>query len=67
MAIKRYAAVNRKICVACGTCEKDCPLAAIKVYKGCFATVAKEKCVGCGRCAKVCPANSIILESRENV
>ncbi|MCD8174421.1 MAG: 4Fe-4S binding protein [Phascolarctobacterium sp.] len=67
MASKRYAAVDETICVACGACEKACPLGAIKVYKGCFAKVAKDRCVGCGKCENVCPANSIQMESRVNV
>lgn len=67
MASKRYAAVDKAICVACGACEIACPLGAVKVYKGCFARVAEETCVGCGKCEKVCPANSIKIESRENI
>lgn len=67
MASKRFATVDKTICVACGACEKACPLGAIKVHKGCFAKVAEDKCVGCGRCEKVCPANSIIMEGRKNI
>ena len=67
MASKRYAAVNKATCVACGACEMVCPLGAVKVHKGCYAKVAEEKCVGCGKCEKVCPANSIKTESRENI
>ncbi len=67
MASKRYAAVDQTACVACGACEKACPLGAIKVYNGCFAKAAEDRCVGCGKCEKVCPANSIKLESRGNL
>lgn len=67
MASKRYAAVDKTICVACGACEITCPLGAIKVHKGCFAKVAQDKCVGCRKCEKVCPTNSIKIESRENI
>lgn len=66
MASKRYATVDKTICVACGTCEITCPMDAIKVHKGCFAKVAEDKCVGCGKCEKICPANSIKIESRVN-
>ncbi len=66
MASKRYAAVDKKVCVACGACEAVCPLGAIQVYRGCYAKVREDKCVGCGRCEKVCPANSIQIESRES-
>ncbi len=34
MASKRYATVDKRICVACGACEKACPLGAIKVHRG---------------------------------
>ena len=64
MASKRYAAVDKAVCVACGACEKACPLEAVRGHKGCFAMVAQDKCVGCGRCEKACPANSIKMESR---
>ena len=67
MAVKRYAAVDKAICVACGACEKACPLGAIKVHKVCFARVAQDICVGCGKCKKVCPANSITMESRGTI
>lgn len=67
MASKRYASVDKTICVACGACEKTCPLGTIKVHKGCFAKVEQDKCVGCGKCERVCPANSIKIESRENI
>lgn len=64
MASKRYAAVDKAVCAACGACEKACPLGAVRVHKGCFAMVAENKCVGCGRCERACPANSIKMESR---
>ena len=67
MASKRYATVDKTICVSCGACEIACHLGAIKVYKGCFAKVAEDKCVGCGKCGTVCPANSIKIESSMNI
>ena len=65
MASKRYAAVNRKRCVSCGACRKECPRAAIEVWRGCFAVVDTVLCVGCGKCAKVCPADCITFQQRE--
>ena len=35
----KYGLVNKKKCVACGTCINECPLSAISVWKGCYATV----------------------------
>ena len=33
--MKKLAVPERKICVACGVCLKDCPKEAISIYKGC--------------------------------
>lgn len=60
---KRLARVGRE-CVACGTCMKVCPRAAIRVASGVIARVDGALCVGCGRCAKVCPADVIDMAER---
>lgn len=62
--VKRKAVVLEQECVACGTCEKVCPLGVITVYKGLYATVA-DQCVGCGRCKMVCPASVIQIKEVE--
>ena len=36
--------VSIKRCVACGVCENTCPLAAVKVYHGCYAVVEETVC-----------------------
>lgn len=59
---KRYAAVEEKYCVGCGSCIKACPKNAISVPDGIHAKVALEKCVGCGLCAKACPASVIEIK-----
>ena len=58
---KRYAAVDRKLCVGCGSCMKVCPKGAITVPKGIYAKVDESKCIGCGLCAKACPASVIVI------
>ena len=65
MASKRYAAVNRKDCVACGTCVLACPRKALSVVRGCYAAVDADICVGCGLCTKVCPTGCIATLDRE--
>lgn len=60
---KRLAQVGEE-CVACGTCMKVCPRAAIRVMSGVIARVNGELCVGCGKCARVCPADVIALVER---
>ena len=62
---KRVAVIDKKHCVACGTCIKVCPRSAVKVWRGCHAAVAESDCVGCGKCAKVCPASCIEIRERE--
>ena len=61
--MKKLTVVDRKVCVACGVCIKNCPRGAISIYRGCHARVEETKCVGCGLCAKACPAGCI--ETRE--
>ena len=62
--MKKLAAVDKTICVACGVCMKTCPRAAIYIYRGCYAVVEAEKCVGCGLCARACPAGCITVTER---
>lgn len=59
---KRYAVVNQKECVACGTCVKVCPKEALSIRKGIYAEVDLEKCIGCSMCVKGCPASVIEIE-----
>lgn len=65
MKVRKFANVNRQICVACGCCETVCPRQAIHVVNGCYAAVNGERCVGCGLCGKVCPVGCIALVERE--
>lgn len=66
MASKRLAQVDAHYCVACGCCEKVCPLGVIHVWRGVYAQVERERCVGCGACVKECPAGTISLVQRED-
>ena len=66
MASKRFACVDRGICVACGACANVCPKHAIDVWKGCYAEVKKDLCIGCGLCERTCPAVCISLQERED-
>ena len=46
-------------CVACGSCQPECPVEAISegdpIYK-----IDPEKCIDCGSCAEVCPVSAIV-------
>ena len=65
MASKRFALVNKKSCVACGACKKECPREAINIWKGCFAQIDELICIGCGKCERICPAEAISFKERE--
>ena len=61
----RKIAVVSDLCVACGTCITECPLAAISITDGIKARINTEKCVGCGKCSKICPASIIDIVTCE--
>jgi ferredoxin len=55
------AVVDSEKCVACGLCEKACPVGAISVEE--TARVDPTRCIGCGRCADECPQEAISMEA----
>ena len=44
-------------CIACGTCEGECPVGAIS--EGDIYKIDPDLCIDCGSCAEVCPTDSI--------
>ena len=65
MLSKRVAQFDKAECVACGACVKECPRAAINIYKGCYAVNDLQLCIGCGKCAKICPSGCIAIIERQ--
>ena len=63
MLSKKLAVVDRTQCVACGVCEKTCPLDAVQVHRGCYALVQQDRCVGCGKGAKRCPVGCLTVNA----
>ncbi len=45
-------------CVACGTCQGECPTGAI--LEGDIYSIDPNVCVDCGTCAGVCPMGAIV-------
>ncbi len=46
-------------CIACGTCEAECPEEAIQTGDPIF-TIEAAKCTDCGSCVDACPVEAII-------
>ena len=65
--MKKIAAADKRICVACGACMKACTKGAITIHRGCYALMDESRCVGCCLCAKTCPAGCITVQERSGV
>jgi len=44
-------------CIACGTCQGECPVEAI--IEGDIFSIDPDKCIDCGACEAACPTESI--------
>lgn len=47
-------------CLACGTCQSECPMSAISA--GDIYVINPDICTDCGTCAGVCPVGAISQE-----
>ncbi len=56
-------AIDKKICIVCGTCELECPKKAIYLGDDIKFCVDETKCVSCGACARICPVDAITKQS----
>ena len=52
------ARVISDACVACGTCEGECPVGAISMGDGQYVIDA-DACIDCGACEGACPTVAI--------
>ena len=48
-------------CVSCGTCEGECPVAAISSGDTQYVIDA-DACIDCGACEGACPTGAIVSE-----
>lgn len=54
MKNRRTAYIDRKKCVGCGACIRECPRDAIRMQPGFFCVIDETKCIGCGKCILLC-------------
>ncbi|ENK0838657.1 EFR1 family ferrodoxin [Clostridium botulinum] len=55
--------VNKKACVNCGLCEKQCPVGNINLDN---KSKHSKKCEFCMRCISSCPNKAIYIKGKEN-
>jgi len=58
MAMRHSVVLDRKKCLGCTTCIKNCPTEAMRVRRG-KATILPNRCVDCGTCLRVCPHKAV--------
>ncbi|MCL2854845.1 MAG: 4Fe-4S binding protein [Defluviitaleaceae bacterium] len=46
------------LCIACGSCEPECPVSAIS--SGNPYVIDPDACIDCNACANVCPTDGAI-------
>jgi NAD-dependent dihydropyrimidine dehydrogenase PreA subunit len=51
-------AIDKEVCVGCGSCAANCPVEAIKATDDNKYAIG-DTCVECGACAANCPVNAI--------
>ena len=47
-------------CIGCGTCAKNCPVAAISGQRKERHVIDADACVRCGQCSRLCPKEAIL-------
>lgn len=50
--------VNEEMCIGCGTCVDECPVAAITMIED-IATIDNDECIRCGTCHDICPQEAV--------
>lgn len=63
-SVTLVAQVDETKCTACRTCERVCPVLAIKVVNR-KAVVDSERCRACANCEQRCPTYAVSMVKRE--
>ena len=49
--------IDENTCIACGSCQGECPVGAIK--EGSTYSIDENACIDCGACESACPVGAI--------
>ena len=52
--------INKDECIACGTCQPECPVAFISEESDGQRLIDETACISCGNCVGVCPVDCIL-------
>ncbi|MDD3919655.1 MAG: [Fe-Fe] hydrogenase large subunit C-terminal domain-containing protein [Eubacteriales bacterium] len=59
MLYKHSVRIDRRKCVGCTNCIKNCPTEAIRVQRG-KAKILDDRCIDCGQCLISCPHHAMV-------
>lgn len=65
MKNEHIVTVDKKLCISCGLCKKDCP-ANIFVIADEGADVTTQDCIKCGHCVAICPKSAVSISGFED-
>ena len=51
--------INADECVACGSCEDECPVSCISDRGDGVRVIDEDECTSCASCNEVCPVECI--------
>ncbi|GAW91024.1 4Fe-4S binding protein [Calderihabitans maritimus] len=61
--VNLLAQVDAEKCIGCKTCERVCPVLAVKIVDR-VAVVDEERCRGCAACEQRCPQYAVTMVKR---